>query len=59
MKTEDFKSNNTGQGQPTSDRAFTDQKENKKQAGISNAGGQRSDQTSSKDSAHKPEQKKG
>jgi len=53
MKTEDFKNNNSGQGQPTSNRAFNDQKENQKQTGISNAGGQRSDQTSSRDSAHK------
>ncbi|MEO6523499.1 MAG: hypothetical protein ABIN91_17580 [Mucilaginibacter sp.] len=50
---------NNGQGRSTSDRAFTDQNERLKENGISNAGGQRSDQTSSKDSAHKPEKKKG
>ena len=58
MKSQDLKNNNNGQGQTTSDRAFTNQKENLKQTGISNAGGQRSDQTSSRDSAHKPEHKK-
>jgi hypothetical protein len=58
MKSQDLKSNNSGQGQTTSDRAFNNQKENLKQTGISNAGGQRSDQTSSRDSAHKPEHKK-
>ena len=58
MKGQDLKNNNNGQGQTTSDRAFTNQKENLKQKGISNAGGQRSDQTSSRDSAHKPEHKK-
>lgn len=58
MKTQDFKNNPNKQGSSTADRAFTDQKENQKQKGISNAGGQRSDQTSSRDSAHKPERKK-
>ena len=57
MKTQDAKSNNM-QGDTTSDRAFTDQRENQKQKGISNAGGQMSFQTSSKDSMHKPEHKK-
>ncbi|MDB5287744.1 MAG: hypothetical protein JWR05_2693 [Mucilaginibacter sp.] len=59
MKTQDFKNSNNGQGNSTADRAFNDAKENQKQKGISNAGGQRSDQTSSKDSTHKPEHKKG
>jgi hypothetical protein len=59
MKTnQGSKNNNNGQGQPTSNRAFTDQKEILKEKGISNGGGQRSDQTSSRDSAHKPEKKK-
>jgi hypothetical protein len=57
MKTQDF-NNNNGQGNSTADRAFNDAREIQKQKGISNAGGQRSDQTSSKDSAHKPVQKK-
>ncbi|MDB5017813.1 MAG: hypothetical protein JWQ84_2645 [Mucilaginibacter sp.] len=59
MKTQNLKNNNNGQGTPTSDRAFTNQNEILKEKGISNSGGQRSDQTSSKDSAHKPEKKKG
>ncbi|WP_461451864.1 hypothetical protein [Mucilaginibacter sp.] len=58
MKAQDFKNNNNGQGKPTSDRAFTDQNERLKEHGISNSGGQRSDVTSNKNSAHKPEHKK-
>jgi len=59
MKTQEgFKSNNNGQGQSTSNRAFTDQNELLKEKGVSNSGGQKSFQTSSKDSAHKPEHKK-
>lgn len=58
MKTQDFKNNNSGQGSTTADRAFTNQNEKLKEKGISNAGGQRSFQTSSKDSMHKPERKK-
>ncbi|MEO7212284.1 hypothetical protein [Mucilaginibacter sp.] len=58
MKSQDQKNNNNGQGQTTSDRAFNNQNEHLKQTGISNSGGQRSDQTSSRDSAHKPEHKK-
>jgi hypothetical protein len=57
MKAQDF-NNNNGQGNSTADRAFNDAREIQKQKGISNAGGQRSDQTSSKDSVHKPVQKK-
>jgi len=57
MKTQDFKNNN-GQGSTTANRAFNDQNEKLKERGISNAGGQRSFQTSSKDSAHKPERRK-
>lgn len=58
MKTQDFKNNTSGQGSSTADRAFTNQNEKLKEKGISNAGGQRSFQTSSKDSMHKPEKKK-
>jgi hypothetical protein len=59
MKTQEgFKNNNNGQGQPKSDRAFTDQNGRLKERGISNSGGQRSDVTSNKNSAHKPEHKK-
>ncbi|GAB3926984.1 hypothetical protein [Mucilaginibacter myungsuensis] len=52
--------NKTGnmQGTSTADRAFTNQREEVKSKGISNGGGQRSDQTSSKDSAHQPQHKK-
>lgn len=42
-----------GQGRPTSDRAFTDQKQDLKQRGINNGGGQRSDQTSNRDNDRK------
>jgi hypothetical protein len=55
MKTKDLKNNVTGQGSSTADRAFNDAKETQKQKGVSNGGGQRSDQTSSRD---KPQQKK-
>lgn len=58
MKAQDFKNNENKQGDTTSDRAFTDHKELQKQKGISNAGPQRSDQTSSRDSAHQPQKKK-
>jgi hypothetical protein len=58
MKTQDIKNNNNGQGSTTADRGFTNQNEKLKERGISNAGGQRSFQTSSKDSMHKPERRK-
>jgi hypothetical protein len=38
-----------GQGKSKSDRAFVDREQTNKQKGISNSGGQRSDQTSGKD----------
>lgn len=57
MKTQDLKNGN-GQGSSTADRGFADQNERMKERGISNAGGQRSFQTSSKDSAHKPQKRK-
>jgi hypothetical protein len=41
------------QGTPTADRAHHDAKQDKKMNGISNAGGQRSDQTSNKDNERK------
>ncbi|MET3498559.1 hypothetical protein ABIC45_000150 [Mucilaginibacter rubeus] len=53
-----FKNNTDAQGKPTADRAFANHNDAQKQKGISNAGGQRSDQTSSRDSAHRPEKKK-
>jgi len=59
MKAQNFKNNNNGQGRPTSDRAFTNQNEILREKGISNSGGQRSDVTSNRNSAHKPEHKKG
>ncbi len=58
MKTQEVKNNNHLQGNSTADRAFTDQRENLKSKGISNAGGQRSFQTSSRDSMHDPQKKK-
>jgi hypothetical protein len=48
----------SGQGKSTSNRAFTDQNETLKERGISNSGGQMSNQTSNKNSAHKPQKKK-
>jgi len=59
MKTnQGSKNNNNGQGQPTSNRAFTNQNERLKEHGISNGGGQPSFTTSTKYSQHKPEKKK-
>lgn len=55
---EDVKRRNNMQGQSTADRNFNNMREGRKHEGISNAGGQRSDQTSSRDSMHKPEHKK-
>lgn len=57
MKTQDFKNGN-GQRSSTADRSFADQNERMKERGISNAGGQRSFQTSNKDSVHKPQKRK-
>lgn len=54
MKTQpNSKENKGGQGRPTSDRAFSNQKEQIKSTGISNGGGQRSDQTSNRDNQRK------
>jgi len=58
MKAQDFKNNQNGQGRSTSNRAFINENEILKEKGIGNSGGQRSDQTSNKNSAHKPEHKK-
>ncbi len=58
MKTQDMNNSGNGQGTTTADRAFANQNEKQKERGISNAGGQRSFQTSSKDSTHKPERRK-
>jgi hypothetical protein len=58
MKAHPSKNNNNMQGSSTADRAFTN-KDRLKENGISNAGGQPSFTTSSKDSMHKPEKKKG
>ncbi|HTD97728.1 MAG TPA: hypothetical protein VK668_00500 [Mucilaginibacter sp.] len=59
MKTkQNIKNNAGGQGRPTSDRAFSDHKEDMKQKGISNGGGQRADQTSNRDNDRKHENKK-
>ena len=52
-KAQDSKFTGSMQGKPTSDRAFHDVKADKKQQGITNGGGQRSDQTSNKDNARK------
>jgi hypothetical protein len=43
------------QGSPTSDRMFHNPKQDKKQQGINNQGGQRTDQTSNKDNQRKRE----
>ena len=54
MKTANTPKNNpTVQGSPTADRANHNVKLDKKENGISNSGGQRSDQTSNKDNQRK------
>ena len=52
---QDLKHTGSPQGNPTSDRAFHNAKDDKKQQGITNGGGQRSDQTSNKDNERKRE----
>jgi hypothetical protein len=47
------KNNPTVQGNPTADRANHNIKTDKKENGISNAGGQSANQTSNKDNARK------
>ena len=54
MKTQrNSKENKGGQGRATSDRAFSNQKEQIKSTGINNGCGQRSDQTSNRDNQRK------
>jgi hypothetical protein len=55
MKEQNPKHTEQEQGNPTSDRAHFNAKDEKKIHGISNGGGQRSDQTSNKDNARKRE----
>lgn len=52
------KNNPTTQGSPIADRSHHDIKIDKKMNGITNGGGQRSDQTSNKDNTRKHENKK-
>lgn len=52
-KEQNAKHSGTMQGHPTSDRAYHNVKNDKKQQGITNGGGQRSDQTSNKDNERK------
>jgi hypothetical protein len=58
MKAQNSKNSNNGQGNTTSNRAFTNQNEKLRERGISNGGGQPSFVTSTNKSAHKPEHKK-
>jgi hypothetical protein len=51
------KNNPTTQGSPIADRTNHSVKDDKKTQGITNGGGQRSDQTSNKDNARKRENK--
>ena len=53
MKDQDLRQDQKQQGNPTSDRAHNEVKNDKKQNGITNGGGQRSDQTSNKDNQRK------
>ncbi|SDM51081.1 hypothetical protein [Pedobacter antarcticus] len=50
---QEIKNKGSHQGNPIADRANNDLKSDKKQQGITNAGGQRSDQTSNKDNERK------
>jgi hypothetical protein len=53
MKDQDLRQGQKQQGTPTADRAHHEVKNDKKQNGITNGGGQRSDQTSNKDNQRK------
>ncbi|WP_461788852.1 hypothetical protein [Pedobacter sp.] len=54
MKNNNSPKNNAGTNHSTiADRAHNDVKQDKKKVGITNAGGQRSDQTSNKDNERK------
>lgn len=58
MKNQSFqKQAPTDQGRSTSDRMHHQVKDDKKQQGITNGGGQRSDQTSNKDNQRKRDNK--
>ncbi|RVU03063.1 hypothetical protein EOD41_03775 [Mucilaginibacter limnophilus] len=57
-KENDFKSSGNFQGSSTADRAFNNLREDTKSKGISNGGGQRSDQTSNRDNNRKHDNKK-
>ncbi|WP_285060508.1 hypothetical protein [Pedobacter ginsengisoli] len=52
---QDARHTSSEQGKPTSDRMYHSAKDDKKQQGITNGGGQRSDQTSNKDNQRKRE----
>ncbi|WP_169304421.1 hypothetical protein [Pedobacter frigoris] len=52
---QDVKHTGNEQGKSTSDRMYHNAKQDKKQQGITNGGGQRSDQTSNKDNERKRE----
>lgn len=54
MQDNNRKSGNS-MGQTTADRDLTRRRQDSKQQGVSNAGGQRSDQTSNRNSMHKSE----
>ncbi len=58
MKTPPAFKNSSVEGEPTFDRSFTKQNDRLKETGISNAGGQRSDQTSGRNNVHKPTKRK-
>ena len=58
MKTQQGKGNTGAQGGSTSDRAFANHKDDIKSKGISNGGGQRSDQTSNRDNDRKHENRR-
>lgn len=52
---QDLKHTGNEQGRSTSDRAYHNAKQDKKMTGITNGGGQRSDQTSNRDNERKRE----
>jgi hypothetical protein len=52
---QDLKHTGNEQGKTTSDRNYHSVKQDKKQQGITNGGGQRSDQTSNRDNERKRE----
>jgi len=52
---QELKHSGTQQGTTTSDRAYRSVKQDKKMQGITNGGGQRSDQTSNRDNERKRE----